>query len=144
LPLPTPHPGLVISYSYLWHDERRRGREDGKKDRPCAIVLINQALETTTVVTVVPITHTRPDNAATALEIPPTVKALLGLDDDPQWIIATEVNNFVWPGPDLRTVPGSSARFDYGVLPPTFFRQLRDLLVANRNAGAVRVVARTS
>jgi hypothetical protein len=142
LPLPTPHPGLVICYSYLWHDERRRGWEDGKKDRPCVIVLTNQAVETTTVVTVVPITHSRPDNPATALEIPGIVKTHLGLNNQPQWIIATEVNNFVWPGPDLRIVPGS-ALFQYGVLPPIFFKQLRGLILENRNAGAVSIVTRT-
>lgn len=27
--LPTPHPGLVISYAYLWSDEARRGRGGG-------------------------------------------------------------------------------------------------------------------
>jgi hypothetical protein len=31
-------PGLVIRYSYLWHAEYLEGREEGKKDRPCAIV----------------------------------------------------------------------------------------------------------
>jgi hypothetical protein len=37
--LPEPAPGLVICYSYLWHDERRRGVDEGRKDRPCAIVV---------------------------------------------------------------------------------------------------------
>ena len=37
--LPRPVPGLVVRYSYLWLDEHRRGREEGVKDRPCAIVL---------------------------------------------------------------------------------------------------------
>jgi hypothetical protein len=32
--LPKPEPGLVIRYSYLWHDEHRQGREEGVKDRP--------------------------------------------------------------------------------------------------------------
>ena len=36
--LPKPVPGLVIRYSYLWHREYLEGREDGQKDRPCAIV----------------------------------------------------------------------------------------------------------
>jgi hypothetical protein len=142
LPLPNPHPGLVICYSYLWHDEKRRGLEDGKKDRPCVIVIANHSVEATTVVTVVPITHSPPDNPTTALEIPETVKTLLGLDDEPQWAIATEVNNFVWPGPDLRVVP-RTGQFFYGVLPPVVFTQLRDLIVANRDTGTVSVVRRS-
>jgi hypothetical protein len=36
---PTPRAGLVIRYSYLWQSEAAAGREDGVKDRPCAIVL---------------------------------------------------------------------------------------------------------
>jgi hypothetical protein len=36
---PTPTPGLVIRYSYLWRNEAAAGREEGVKDRPCAIVL---------------------------------------------------------------------------------------------------------
>jgi len=38
VPLPAPVPGLVIRYSYLWHSEHLAGREEGEKDRPCAIV----------------------------------------------------------------------------------------------------------
>jgi hypothetical protein len=34
-----PEPGLVISYAYLWHHEHRGGQEEGRKDRPCMIVL---------------------------------------------------------------------------------------------------------
>jgi hypothetical protein len=39
MPLPTPEPGLVVGYAYLWQDEFDRGQEEGTKDRPCAIVL---------------------------------------------------------------------------------------------------------
>jgi hypothetical protein len=34
MPIPTPEPGLVISYAYLWHHEHEAGREEGRKDRP--------------------------------------------------------------------------------------------------------------
>lgn len=37
--LPAPQPGLVICYSFLWSHEHRRGQEEGRKDRPCVIVL---------------------------------------------------------------------------------------------------------
>ena len=36
---PEPEVGLVISYSYLWKEEEERGQVEGRKDRPCAIVL---------------------------------------------------------------------------------------------------------
>jgi hypothetical protein len=42
---PTPHPGLVISYAYLWAEESDQGREEGVKDRPCAIVVARRVAE---------------------------------------------------------------------------------------------------
>jgi hypothetical protein len=38
--LPIPQPGLVIRYSYLWSAEAQAGKEEGTKDRPCAIILV--------------------------------------------------------------------------------------------------------
>ena len=144
MPLPDPHPGLVLSYSYLWADEYRAGGEDGRKDRPCAIVLTRQVVGNHTLVTVVPITHSPPANAAESIEIPPKIKAHLGLDHLPSWIIISEVNDFIWPRPDLRHIPSSGQlRFDYGVLPPGFFRQVRDRLLALVAARRVANVPRS-
>jgi hypothetical protein len=37
-------------------------------------------------------------------------------------VVLDEVNRFVWPGPDLRPVPGSDPPdIVYGTLSPTFF-----------------------
>ena len=58
--LPKPEPGLVIRYSYLWHDEFLEGREEGVKDRPCAVVLAAKTADGRTVTTVLPITHSLP------------------------------------------------------------------------------------
>jgi hypothetical protein len=67
-------------------------------------------------VTVVPITHTPPSDPADAVQIPPSLKAHLGLDDLLSWIVVTETNDFLWPGPDLRPRRDvTPARFDYGV-----------------------------
>jgi hypothetical protein len=123
--LPDPEPGLVISYAYLWHHEHRSGQEEGRKDRPSVIVLaVERASDGTTVVTVLPITHLAPDDAGAAIEIPPAVKRLLGVDLERSWIVVAEGNEFVWPGYDLRKVPGKPARYDYGFLPPRFFDQV--------------------
>jgi hypothetical protein len=144
VPLPTPHPGRVISYAYLWAGEHAAGREEGVKHRPCAIVLARTIVAGRELVTVVPVTHAPPAQPADALEIPPAVKRLLGLDDQPSWIILTEVNDFIWPGPDLAPVPGSGGqRFDYGVLPPGFFRTLRDKTMALIAERRVKQVPRT-
>jgi PemK-like, MazF-like toxin of type II toxin-antitoxin system len=128
--LPPPHPGLVISYAYLWAREHGQGAEEGRKDRPCAIVAARQLIEGREVVTVVPITHTPPSDPADAIEIPPALKAHLGLDGMPSWIVVTETNDFLWPGPDLRPRRDvTPARFDYGMLPPRFFAHVRDRIL---------------
>lgn len=126
--VPVPQPGLVISYAYLWTREYRKGREEGEKDRPCAIITARQVVEGREVVTVVPITHTLPTDPADAIEIPAALKAHLGLDGLPSWIMVTETNDFLWPGPDLRAIR-STGRFDYGMLPPRFFAHIRDRLL---------------
>ncbi len=103
---PVPRPGLVIRYSYLWESEARQGREEGVKDRPCAIVLVVLREGEHPIVRVLPVTHTVPDNPADALEIPAETKVRLGLDAERSWVVLTEANDFIWPGPDLRPLPG--------------------------------------
>ncbi len=110
MPIPTPEPGLVISYAYLWHYEHEAGREEGQKDRPAVIVLaVEREADGATVVTVLPITHSPPGDPASAVEIPLPVKRHLGLDADPSWIVVAEGNEFVWPGYDLRKLPYSES-----------------------------------
>ena len=142
MPLPIPRPGLVIGYSYLWLAERRRGRIEGTKDRPCVIVLSASAVAQGVVVTVAPITHT-PQAAAACAEIPAITKTRLGLDADRSWVVIEEVNRFLGPDPDLRPVARESGdRFEYGMLPPGLFRQIADRLVAHARAGRTAVVIR--
>jgi hypothetical protein len=79
---PIPVPGLVIRYSYLWASEQARGQEEGVKDRPCAVVLMSTDEGGGQIVTVLPITHTRPSNPLLAVEIPAATKRRLNLDDE--------------------------------------------------------------
>lgn len=122
MPLPTPEPGLVIPYAYLWRHEHRQGQEEGRKVRPSVIVLAVQSPKGGAPrVTVAPITHTPPSKDGEAIELPPRVKQSLGLDDDRSWIVLDEVNQFAWPGYDIRPVPGSKDRFAYGFIPPKLY-----------------------
>lgn len=142
--LPTPHPGSVIRYSYLWANEHRRGNEEGLKDRPCAIVATKQIIQGREVVTVVPVTHTPPRNPVDAVELPTAIKRHLDLDDLPSWIVVTETNDFIWPGADLRPVPGTKPpRYEFGTLPPRFFAHLRDRLLQAHRARRLERVPRT-
>jgi hypothetical protein len=124
---PEPYAGLVIRYSYLWRREYEEGREEGMKDRPCAVVLVVTDEDGEREVLVLPITHTPPANPIDAVEIPTESKRRLGLDAERSWIVITEANEFVWPGPDLRPIPGRDAStIAYGPLPPRLFAQVRD------------------
>ena len=129
---PTPAPGLVIRYSYLWRREAEQGRVEGVKDRPCAIVIAAIDINNESKVIVLPITHSAPVSAEDAVEIPQPIKLRLGLDGDRSWIVVSEANEFAWPGPDLRPLPGSGATdIAYGVLPPKFFAHIREKLLQN-------------
>ena len=141
---PTPQPGLVIRYSYLWDREAQAGREEGVKDRPCAVVLARQDEDGTTRVYVLPITHTAPAQPDEALEIPAPVKARLGLDGERSWVVVSEANLFAWPGPDLRFLPGKGPESAaYGFLPPGLFRAVRDRFLAANRAKRTAYVERT-
>jgi hypothetical protein len=145
VPLPDPFPGLVLHYSYLWHDQHRRGLEDGTKDRPCVVVLAVTREDGDTMVTVAPLTHAPPQVAGEAVEIPAVTKRRLELDDGRSWIVVHEINRFLWPGSDLRPVPGKAAgTYAYGVLPPGLFRQVREGIASWVRSRKLRATPRDS
>ena len=142
MPFPEPVPGLVIRYSYLWAEEYGSGREEGVKDRPCAIILVSAEDDGKRMVTVLPVTHVPPADPQLAVEIPQATKRRLGLDDERSWVVLSEANRFVWPGPDLRPAPrGDAAGLTYGPLPYALFETIRQKFIAAvraRRAGIVR------
>ncbi|MER9639701.1 type II toxin-antitoxin system PemK/MazF family toxin [Mesorhizobium sp. M0239] len=125
-------------------ERTRKGAEEGRKNRPCAIVAARRVVEGREVITVVPVTHSPPADPADAVEIPAPLKAHLGLDDTPSWIVVTETNDFLWPGPDLRPIAGSKpSRFDYGMLPPRFYAYLGERILQAHARRALRQIRRT-
>jgi hypothetical protein len=139
--VPTPERGLVISYAYLWQSEYEQGREEGVKDRPCVIVLVVEDSAGKPFVTVAPVTHSAPGNPAAAVEIPLATKQRLGLDDSRSWVLVSEGNRFIWPGPDLR--PITPGRFDYGFLPPALFDRIKRQFEVYALAKRLQVIPRT-
>ena len=93
-----PEPADVISYSYLWAHEAASGQEEGLKDRPVVVVLARLVDGDETQLLVAPITHSEPDDGQGVI-IPPAVKRYLGLDGEQSWIVTSELNRFIWPGP---------------------------------------------
>jgi hypothetical protein len=125
--------------------EHAAGKEEGIKDRPCAIVLMLTDEDGDRVITVLPITHSPPANPAEAVEIPTESKQRLGLDSARSWVVLTEANRFVWPGPDLRpSVSGDTASVAYGALPHALFTDIRRKFAAAVRNRLVRAVVRTS
>lgn len=140
---PDPIPGLVIRYSYLWRREADQGQEEGRKDRPCAIILTTQNDAGLTRVLVLPVTHSSPVAGQTAIELPHATKQRLGLDDEPSWVVITEANDFIWPGPDLRPIGKDRSTVAYGVLPPSLYRTIRDAFVSEARRSRKVLVSRT-
>jgi hypothetical protein len=140
LPFPDPKPGLVISYEYVWRDEHRQGVEQGRKARPCIIAGVREDDLGKVRVSVWPITHSPQDEADNAIELPPRVADYLSLDDDPQYIVTNEVNEFSWPGPDLQ--PTRNDEYDYGEIPGALFRQVQERFVEHARRGSVSKIPR--
>lgn len=139
--LPEPAPGLVICYSYLWHDEHKAGLEEGRKDRPCAIVVARMDEAGDTSVLVVPITHTQPAADRHPVKLSLSVKRRLGLDDSPPWIVTDQLNQFTWPGYDLRPISRQAPdQFHYGFLPTELFDAVKRAI--RMNATMLRKVRR--
>ncbi|MEE4212583.1 MAG: hypothetical protein V2I43_25335 [Parvularcula sp.] len=119
--LPKPEEGLIINYSFLWKHEADQGREEGRKDRPCAVILAHENGR----VAVAPITHT-PPKGAEAIEIPAQVKQQLGLDHERSWLVTNQANHFTWPGHDIRPINRQNPdRMIYGKLPPGMARAVK-------------------
>jgi hypothetical protein len=140
-----PRVGWLLSYSYLWANDHRRGAEEGVKNRPCALIAATRRDGDRIVAIVLPVTHSMPADPETAIEIPALTKARLGLDAQRSWIICDEANVFAWPGPDLRAVGGRMPpSIWYGPLPPKLATAAREMLIGFAKAGRLRHVPRAA
>ncbi|HEY1936215.1 MAG TPA: hypothetical protein VGG99_29765 [Acetobacteraceae bacterium] len=135
---------MVIRYAFLWRSEEARGREEGVKDRPCAVVLATRRTGQALTVVVSPITHAVPPDPGAAVEIPAAVKARLKLDAARSWIVISEVNVFRWPGTDIRPIDprDRSQGYAYGFLPSGLTRTTIDGVRDQMRRGVARIVAR--
>lgn len=136
----TPGIGLVIRHLYLWRDEQKQGHEEGRKARPCLIVYMRQNDLDETEVFICPITHTPPSNSNEAKEIPLATKQRLNLDNDRSWIITSEVNRFIWKGPDVRKT--QSGELAYGYLPSGLIKDVISQFRNNARQRSLHVVDR--
>jgi hypothetical protein len=106
------------------------------------IVLCVQNRDGQTLVTVAPITHTPPASPDIAVEIPAATKKRLGLDSARSWIIAADLNGFVWPGVDLRPTGRGKYAYAHGLLPSALYAQVRDTVLALARSGRAALTRR--
>lgn len=140
--LPTPFPGLVLRYAYLWQAAAATGI---KKDCPCLVLAVSEQQRGSLAVTVAPMQLFAPRDPAQAVMLPNGTHARLALEGAQSWVMTTEVNRFIWPGPDLRAVPNMEPpSVSYGVLPPRLFDRIRTQLVENAQAKMAKSVRRTT
>lgn len=139
----APRVGQVIRYAYLWRNEAEQGQEEGLKRRPVVIVVLFHDANGATRVVVAPITHSPPSDPRDALSIPSATARRIGLDDDPHWVVFTDLNAFVWPGPDLRPLPGQGVEsVVIGIMPVKFMATLTERLQAALKSRRARMTTR--
>jgi len=136
---PAPKGGLVIRYDYLWVSEEARGREEGAKTRPCAVVVALPGTDPIRVI-VCGITHRPPDRGDDGIALPLAVKRYLGLDDEPSWVITSEVNIVDWEDPGI--IPVEPGSWEYGYLPPSLAEQVRGKVLAHSKRKKLSAVDR--
>lgn len=140
----TPEPADVISYAYLWHREAVVGQEEGLKDRPVVVVVAQQIVSGRTQLFVVPVTHSQPAQGSHAIEMPQSVKRHLGLDADRSWMIVSELNSFLWSGPDVRpALHGATGSPLYGPIPEWLFERVKAAVLDRSNRGKLLTTRRT-
>jgi hypothetical protein len=140
---PAPAAGTVIAYSFLWQNEAQAGHLEGRKRRPCAVLVVVTTTESRNPeVVVAPITHRQPEFDDGAVELPPRVRLHLGLDGERSWVVLTQFNHFTWPGFDLRSISPDRPEYVYGMLPPAFFNRLIEKFNELRRQRRVAAVSR--
>src|SRR6476661_7818629 len=133
---PVPETGLVVRYDFLWDSEKRKGREEGSKIRPCAVVLATASGR----VIVCGITHTDPGSDNLRVELDDKHKAVLGLDREPQWVDCSEINEVSWNDPGIEpTVNGDWA---YGYLGEAEAQEMLDKVRAQQSAEQLKWIKR--
>ena len=122
--LPTPVPGLVIGYEFLFREDHAAGRENANRPHPCAIIIVTEDGPHQRV-RVVAISHAPPSPSAAAhhMQLTPAECRQIGQDHADHWVNLRDINGFDWPGYDLKPIaPGKN--YAFGRLPRATFARL--------------------
>ena len=120
---PNPFPGLVVGYSYLWHQDYKLERDFSENPATYGVILSVREELGDKIVLVAALTDLQPRNTE-GVALPDATRERLGLPSAQYWIITSEVNRFIWPGPDLRSAD-SVSKNELNVLPPILFESIK-------------------
>ncbi len=89
----APKAGAVLRYPYLWARQAGIGETEGRKSRPCAVILAVRNDKGKTELRLCAVTSQPPQAHTRAVEIPAIEKRRAGLDGDISlWVIVDEHN----------------------------------------------------
>jgi hypothetical protein len=79
-----------------------------------------------------------------AVALPLALKRRLKLDDEASWIVTTEANAFIWPGPDIRPIPKRKPpSIVYGKIPEDLLQEVARSFLANRKRQRAELIPRS-
>jgi hypothetical protein len=89
----APYAGCVLRYPYLWARQAGRGETEGRKTRPCAVILALRTDKGQTELRLCAVTTQPPQKGVQAVEVPEIEKRRAGLDGGVAlWVIVDEHN----------------------------------------------------
>ena len=88
-----------------------------------------------------PITHTKPDDTSSAIEISADDASALGLDSQTSWIIVDDINYFTWVGPDVEQ-NRTTGDYEVGFLAPDLLLRVTEKFKELRRLRRIRYIPR--
>jgi uncharacterized protein YifN (PemK superfamily) len=138
---PNPEVGQIIKYDYLWRDEQQRGKIEGSKERPCAVIVAIQSQnDGSYTVLLAPITHSSKQANNASILIPRQAKKITGLDEDQSWLLTTEVNAVSWLDPGI--LPAKKGQWLYGYLPRGIAKKAVEDILKFRGEKKLKIIDR--
>ncbi len=140
--------GNLIAYEYLWLSQAG-AREDGAKAYPVALIFAKKTIASVALAYAIGMSHKPPTASERAIAVPRKLMRHLGLDEDPSWIYTDQLNEFTWPGPDVRPAewlsrrPGARGTCIIGALPADWFALVKQDVVANLRLKGTQIIRRT-
>jgi hypothetical protein len=132
-----PLAGYVLRYPYLWARQAEGGETEGRKQRPCAVILASRMGNGRTELRLCAVTTQHPQRGVHAIEVPEIEKRRAGLDGGVAlWVIVDEHNVDVFED-SFYIEPKSQI----GVFSSAFTKELQAemiLALRRRNSKAVR------